>query len=82
MLSLQLGGVFDGHEPFVERDELRERVEHRRFARTRSAGDEEADASVDRGGEKLDDFMFDRLALNQIFKALPVFRGGKVQSHG
>ena len=53
LLQLQLGGVLDGGDALVVRDERRQGVEQRRLAAAGAAGDQDVDPGLDAGRQEL-----------------------------
>ena len=66
LLQLQFGGVLDGDQAFLLRDEGGERVEHRRFAGTGAAGNDSGDARPHRRRQHLGHRRAQRADLDQL----------------
>ena len=66
LLHLQFGGVFDGDDAFLFADEAGEGVEHRGFAGTRTAADDDVQAGFDGTGEEVDDAWGEGVEADQI----------------
>ena len=66
LLQLQLGGVLDGDQALVLRDEGRQRVEHRRLAGAGAAGDDGGHARLHRGRQQLRHLRAQRADLDQL----------------
>ena len=69
LLQLQLGGVLDGDQALVFRNEGRQRVEHRRLAGAGAARDDRRLARMHGGGEHLGHVLRDRAELDQLVQA-------------
>ncbi len=67
LLQLQFGGVFDGDDALVFRNEARHGVEHGRLAGARTAGDHDVQARFHAAAEKVENAVRERLVLQQIF---------------
>ena len=70
LLQLEFGGVFDGDQTLLLRDEGGERVEHRRFAGTGAARDDGGDARLDGGREQFGHLRFERADLDQLVQII------------
>ena len=66
LLQLQFGGVLDGDQALLLRDEGRQRVEHRGLAGAGAAGDDRGDARLHGGGQQLRHLRLDRADLDQL----------------
>ena len=68
LLQLQFGGVLDGDDAFVVRDEARQRVEQRRLAATGAAGDDDVEPGLDARLHQHGHFRRERLVVEQVFE--------------
>ena len=66
LLQLQFGGVLDGDQALLLRDERRQRVEHRGLAGAGAARDDRGDARLHGGGQQLGHLRLDRADLDQL----------------
>ena len=66
LLQLQLGGVLDGDQALLLRDEGGQRVEHRGLAGAGAAGDDRGDARLHRGRQHLGHLRPDRVVFDQL----------------
>src|SRR6266446_10617423 len=65
LLQRELGGILDGDDSLVLGNERGETIEHRGFARARSAADDYVQARADHGEQEFDQVPGERLLLDQ-----------------
>ena len=68
LLELQFGRVLNGHDTVRIGNEARQRVEKRRFARARAAGDDDVQSGLDRAFQQHDHFRREGLVVEQVFQ--------------